>query len=197
MLAVVTAFLALFCDRRLRAVRPAALLSVLRQGARLDAAAGHLGQRLQQDHRRARVRLHRRPARRSRRPAPADARRHPHGRRRADRPVVRHAASPRSICSTASTRSDTSAAARCPTRCCSRAGSTGRRGKAMGVAYLGIGLGGAIVPLLAFALTQTFGWRGALRSLASLMIADRVSGRVLRARASRTPARAQRAPRCR
>ncbi|HZB26172.1 MAG TPA: MFS transporter [Vicinamibacterales bacterium] len=44
------------------------------------------------------------------------------------------------------------------------------RGKAMGVAYLGIGLGGTIVPLLAFSLTQTFGWRGALRVLGILMI---------------------------
>ena len=44
------------------------------------------------------------------------------------------------------------------------------RGKAMGVAYLGIGLGGTIVPLLAFSLTQTLGWRGALRVLGILMI---------------------------
>jgi sugar phosphate permease len=44
------------------------------------------------------------------------------------------------------------------------------RGKAMGVAYLGIGVGGAIVPLLAFWLTQTYGWRGALRILGYLMI---------------------------
>jgi MFS family permease len=44
------------------------------------------------------------------------------------------------------------------------------RGKAMGVAYLGIGLGGAIVPLLAYALTQSLGWRGALRTLGVLMI---------------------------
>jgi MFS family permease len=44
------------------------------------------------------------------------------------------------------------------------------RGKAMGVAYLGIGLGGAVVPLLAYALTQAFGWRGALRALGVLMI---------------------------
>ncbi|HXG57142.1 MAG TPA: MFS transporter [Vicinamibacterales bacterium] len=44
------------------------------------------------------------------------------------------------------------------------------RGKAMGTAYLGIGLGGALVPVLAFALTQTFGWRGALRVLGILMI---------------------------
>jgi len=44
------------------------------------------------------------------------------------------------------------------------------RGKAMGIAYLGIGIGGALVPLLAHALTQSFGWRGALRSLGVLMI---------------------------
>ena len=44
------------------------------------------------------------------------------------------------------------------------------RGKAMGVAYLGIGLGGTIVPLLAFSLTQSLGWRGALRVLGVLMI---------------------------
>ena len=45
------------------------------------------------------------------------------------------------------------------------------RGKAMGIAYLGIGVGGALVPLLAFALTQAWGWRGALRILGVLMIA--------------------------
>ncbi len=44
------------------------------------------------------------------------------------------------------------------------------RGRAMGVAYLGIGVGGALVPLLAFALTQAYGWRGALRILGVLMI---------------------------
>jgi MFS family permease len=44
------------------------------------------------------------------------------------------------------------------------------RGKAMGVAYLGIGLGGAIVPLLALWLTTMLGWRGALRVLGVLMI---------------------------
>jgi len=45
------------------------------------------------------------------------------------------------------------------------------RGKAMGIAYLGIGVGGALVPLLAFTLTQAWGWRGALRILGLLMIA--------------------------
>jgi sugar phosphate permease len=44
------------------------------------------------------------------------------------------------------------------------------RGKAMGIAYLGIGIGGALVPLVAHALTQSLGWRGALRSLGFLMI---------------------------
>jgi sugar phosphate permease len=44
------------------------------------------------------------------------------------------------------------------------------RGKAMGIAYLGIGVGGALVPLLAFALTQRVGWRGALWWLGVLMI---------------------------
>ena len=44
------------------------------------------------------------------------------------------------------------------------------RGKAMGFAYLGIGVGGAIVPLLAHALTQRFGWQTALQILGGLMI---------------------------
>jgi sugar phosphate permease len=45
------------------------------------------------------------------------------------------------------------------------------RGKAMGIAYLGIGVGGAVVPLLAYNLTQTLGWRGAMWWLGVLMIA--------------------------
>ncbi len=44
------------------------------------------------------------------------------------------------------------------------------RGKAMGIAYLGIGVGGALVPLVAYTLTQSYGWRGALRILGLLMI---------------------------
>src|SRR4029077_14444239 len=36
------------------------------------------------------------------------------------------------------------------------------RGKAMGIAYLGIGVGGAIVPLLSAWLTAHFGWRTSL-----------------------------------
>jgi sugar phosphate permease len=44
------------------------------------------------------------------------------------------------------------------------------RGKAMGVAYLGIGIGGAMVPILAAWLTQHFGWRVSLQSLGVLII---------------------------
>ena len=44
------------------------------------------------------------------------------------------------------------------------------RGKAMGFAYLGIGVGGTIVPLLAYWLTTQFGWRSALQILGTLMI---------------------------
>ncbi|HEV8129742.1 MAG TPA: MFS transporter [Acidobacteriota bacterium] len=45
------------------------------------------------------------------------------------------------------------------------------RGKAMGFAYLGIGIGGAVVPLLSYWLTQNFSWHGALRVLGILIIA--------------------------
>ena len=45
------------------------------------------------------------------------------------------------------------------------------RGKAMGIAYLGIGVGGALVPLVANALTQAYGWRDALRVLGVAMVA--------------------------
>jgi MFS family permease len=44
------------------------------------------------------------------------------------------------------------------------------RGKAMGFAYLGIGVGGALVPLLANWFTQQFGWPGALRTLGVLIV---------------------------
>src|SRR3989454_12430007 len=44
------------------------------------------------------------------------------------------------------------------------------RGKAMGIAYLGIGIGGVIVLQLAPYLIQSLGWRGALRTLGILMI---------------------------
>ena len=44
------------------------------------------------------------------------------------------------------------------------------RGKAMGLAYVGIGVGGTIVPLLAVQLIQAFGWQGALRGIGILII---------------------------
>jgi sugar phosphate permease len=44
------------------------------------------------------------------------------------------------------------------------------RGKAMGFAYLGIGLGGAAVPWISHALIQHFGWQAALRTLGLLIL---------------------------
>ena len=44
------------------------------------------------------------------------------------------------------------------------------RGKAMGFAYVGIGIGGAVVPQLSRWMNETFGWRGGLRGLGILMI---------------------------
>src|SRR5947208_10165987 len=47
---------------------------------------------------------------------------------------------------------------------------TAARGRAMGFAYLGIGIGGALVPFLAVWLTPPGGWQGALRSRGALFI---------------------------
>jgi len=44
------------------------------------------------------------------------------------------------------------------------------RGRAMGFAYLGIGLGGALVPLLSVWLVQKYGWHNALRTIGVLII---------------------------
>ncbi len=44
------------------------------------------------------------------------------------------------------------------------------RGKAMGFAYLGIGIGGTLVPLLSARLVAAVGWRGALQTLGILII---------------------------
>ena len=44
------------------------------------------------------------------------------------------------------------------------------RGKAMGFAYLGIGVGGTLVPLLSARLVAALGWRGALQTLGILII---------------------------
>jgi MFS family permease len=45
------------------------------------------------------------------------------------------------------------------------------RGKAMGFAYLGIGIGGATVPWISHVLIEHFGWQAALRWLGLLIIA--------------------------
>jgi MFS family permease len=44
------------------------------------------------------------------------------------------------------------------------------RGKAMGIAYLGIGTGGALVPLMAAGLEQRLGWHHALFALGVLIV---------------------------
>lgn len=48
---------------------------------------------------------------------------------------------------------------------------TTSRGKVMGLAYLGIGIGGMMVPQIAKALNVSFGWRGGLFWLGVIMIA--------------------------
>ncbi len=47
---------------------------------------------------------------------------------------------------------------------------TRARGRAMGFAYLGIGVGGALVPLVAVRLVQAFGWHDTLRILGVAII---------------------------
>ncbi|MEP6732046.1 MAG: MFS transporter, partial [bacterium] len=47
---------------------------------------------------------------------------------------------------------------------------TAARGRAMGFAYLGIGVGGALVPIVAVQLVKSFGWHDALRILGVLII---------------------------
>src|SRR5450759_380819 len=44
------------------------------------------------------------------------------------------------------------------------------RGKAMGIAYLGIGTGGALVPLIAAGLERNYGWHNSLAALGVLVI---------------------------
>lgn len=44
------------------------------------------------------------------------------------------------------------------------------RGKVMGIAYIGIGVGGMIVPQIAEALNMQFGWRNGLMGLGILMV---------------------------
>src|SRR5213082_3333367 len=47
---------------------------------------------------------------------------------------------------------------------------TAARGRAMGFAYLGIGIGGALVPFLAVWLVGAVGWQGALQVIGALII---------------------------
>jgi len=47
---------------------------------------------------------------------------------------------------------------------------TKNRGKAMGIAYLGIGTGGALVPLIAARLINDNGWQNALTILAAMIV---------------------------
>lgn len=47
---------------------------------------------------------------------------------------------------------------------------TRTRGRVMGIAYLGIGAGGALVPLLSVRLVQAFGWHSALHVLGVLIV---------------------------
>src|SRR6516162_2734854 len=44
------------------------------------------------------------------------------------------------------------------------------RGKAMGFAYLGIGIGGSVVPILSYWLVQSLGWRSALQVLGIIIV---------------------------
>jgi MFS family permease len=46
-----------------------------------------------------------------------------------------------------------------------------RRGIAMGFAYIGIGVGGALAPRAAYLLTQRLGWQGALMALGVIFLA--------------------------
>lgn len=50
------------------------------------------------------------------------------------------------------------------------------RGKAMGIAYLGIGLGGAAVPWISQKLVERLGWQGALRMLGVLIVVIALPG---------------------
>jgi sugar phosphate permease len=45
-----------------------------------------------------------------------------------------------------------------------------KRGRAMGAAYLGLGLGGAVSPLLINSLIQSFGWRHAFEIIGALIL---------------------------
>src|SRR5438309_2194285 len=54
-----------------------------------------------------------------------------------------------------------------------------RRGRAMGLAYLGLGAGGVVAPLLVNYLIRTCGWRHAVEIVALAMLAGSLAGRIL------------------
>ena len=134
--------------RRPRAVRAAALLRLHGARVRLVADDGHVRQCDQQAGGRSAVRVRGRVDRRSVRPAPADDGRHPDGGRRAGRPR-RDVRAPWTfyffyffnalgyVCG-----------GPLPCQVLLSRWFDKTRGKAMGIAYLGIGIGGALVPLL-------------------------------------------------
>jgi sugar phosphate permease len=45
-----------------------------------------------------------------------------------------------------------------------------KRGRAMGIAYLGLGVGGAVSPLLINGLIESFGWRNAFRIIGAVIL---------------------------
>jgi sugar phosphate permease len=58
------------------------------------------------------------------------------------------------------------------------------RGRAMGYAYLGLGLGGTVSPLLVHWLIETFGWRRAFEAIGAVIVATLVPIAVLVTRSS-------------
>ena len=174
--------------RRPGALRAAAVLRLHGPRIRLVADDGHVRQRDQQADRRSVVRVRRRLDRRSIRSAAADDGRNRHGRRRAGRP-----------------RRDVGGWAfyffyffnalgyvcggPLPNQVLLSRWFDKSRGKAMGIAYLGIGVGGALVPLLSAWLTEPV---RVARLAAARRRADRacrVSDGVLRRRYARSARR--------
>jgi MFS family permease len=68
------------------------------------------------------------------------------------------------------------------------------RGKAMGIAYLGIGTGGALVPLVAAGLEQHLGWHHALCALGFIIVLVAVPLPLLLKEQTAAPSKAKHAP---
>ena len=155
---------------------------------RLVADDGHLGQRDQQAGDRTAVRVRCGMDRRPRRAATGDDGRHPDGRRRAGRSGAVSAVwsfyvfyffnALGYVCG-----------GPLPCQVLVSRWFEKTRGKAMGIAYLGIGIGGAIVPLLAAWLIGALGWRASLQTIGVLIVARAAVG-VFRSGRSRIPASA-------